>query len=193
MPGHKEGSVSREMGPEPGLGLSVLTKSGLPSNALWLVQDPPLATPPGSFPGRQEWNSELWPPVFPVEMVDSGRGQEFRALGASIPTGEPPGEKRKYPVRGRGGRGCWGGENSLVCSLKLLFQETQAYGGGWCGGRVWVVCALAFAFCVVECIFFFLTGSCAHLVLRALRLESEAFPWHPEKSSPLQWWFWSFQ
>lgn len=39
----------------------------------------------------------------------------------------------------------------FVCSLKLLFQETQAYGSGWCGGCVWVVCTLAF--CMVECIF----------------------------------------
>ena len=48
--------------------------------------------------------------------------------------------------RAAGEKGCpppSGGEKFLfVCSLKLLFQETQAYGSGWCGGRVWVVCVL---------------------------------------------------
>lgn len=63
----------------------------------------------------------------------------------------------------------------FVCSLKLLFQETQAYGSGWCGGCVWVVCTLAF--CTVECVFFH------QLQHPAVRLESEVFPWHPENSS----------
>lgn len=77
----------------------------------------------------------------------------------------------------------------FVCSLKLLFQETQAYGSGWCGGRVWVVCTLAF--CMVEYIFF--TSPSTQLVRRGGRLESEVLPQHPENSSSFQWWFWGSQ
>ena len=57
-------------------------------------------------------------------------------------------QKESERVREKGRRG-WGkglppptpGREKIlfVCSLKLLFQETQAYGSGWCGGRVWVV------------------------------------------------------
>lgn len=49
-------------------------------------------------------------------MVNSGRGQEFRAPGVSIPTGEPPGEKRKYPVGGGAA-----GEEKILPRGRILF------------------------------------------------------------------------
>ena len=75
-----------------------------------------------------------------------GKGRELRAPGSSFPTGEPLGQDMQWRVGLLGGGAerdappTSGREKILfVCSLQLLFQETQAYGSGWCGGRVWVV------------------------------------------------------
>lgn len=85
-------------------------------------------------------------------------GQEFRAQAIPSPLGVPRTGNRMSSEGGISGEeGCPSlprprKERFLVCSLRLLFQETQAYGSGWCGGRVWVVYMLAF--CMVECIFY---------------------------------------
>lgn len=119
----------------------------------------------------------------------AGGGGALRAAGKLVPMGELGRETgllgRRDAPSPQEGRNFF-----FVCSFKLLFQETQAYGSGWCGGCVWVACAHAFAFCVVIVCFF--AGSGAQLVPWAERLESGAFPRHPEKSSSFQGWLLEF-
>lgn len=90
---------------------------------------------------------------------------------------------------------CPPGENILFClfSQASFSRNTSIWRRMVRGPCLGGVCS---CLCLLRgCVhFFFPTGSCAQLVLRALRLGSEAFPWHPEKSSPFYTdWCWGFQ
>ena len=77
-----------------------------------------------------------------------GKGRELRAPGSSFPTGKPLGQDMQWRVGLLGGRG--GGQKGMppppqegrkyfLFVLSSFFFKKQAYGSGWCGGRVWVV------------------------------------------------------
>lgn len=100
-------------------------------------------------------------------------------LGAGIPgptTTPPPGQELG---RLSAGCGCWGGEPApspggetlLVCALKLLPAETQAYGCGWRGGVFGWRARLPLPFACSVCLF-----------LRRLQLP-QLVPWGSESEA----------